>query len=263
MASSSPEADRDLLIEAAREAGAVALSHHRRDPRAWEKGGGAGPVSEADLAANRTLAERLRGARPDYGWLSEETPDDCERLSRARTLIVDPIDGTRAFLRGEAGWCVALAVAERGRVIAAAAFFPVSGKLYAAAAGAGATKDGGPLAPSRRESLEGALALTGGPQLRAEHWPGGPPPMRRAYRASLIHRILQASDGEADAAFTFRDVWEWDAAAGALIAAEAGCIATDGVGAPLAFNSPTRRHPGLIVAPPALHAALLARRRPR
>lgn len=263
MASSSPEADRDLLCEAAKEAGAAALAHHRRDPRTWEKSGGAGPVSEADLEADRLLARRLRSARPDYGWLSEETPDDRERLDRPRTFIVDPIDGTRAFLRGEAGWCVALATADRGRIIASVAYFPVSGMLYEAALGAGATRNGAPLSPSQRESLDGALALTGGPQLRPEHWPGGAPPVHKGYRASLIHRILQASDGAADAAFTFRDVWEWDVAAGALIASEAGCVATDGAGAPLVFNSPTRRHPGLIVAPPKLHARLMARRRPR
>lgn len=262
MALSSPEADRALLVEAAAAAGAIALRFFRRDPGVWEKDGGLGPVTEADLAVDRALAQRLRAARPDYGWLSEETTDGPERLSRRRVFIVDPIDGTRAFVAGETGWCVALAVVEAGRPIAAAALFPALGVLYAAARGAGATRGDRPLRASACAALDGARVVANAAMLDPGHWPGGPPRVERRFRASMIHRLCRVGEGSEDAMLTFRKVWEWDAAAGALIAEEAGCVVTDGAGAPIRFNAESARHEGLIVAPPALHAALLERRRP-
>ncbi len=258
---SSPEADRALLLEAAEAAGAVALSFFGRAPQVWEKDGAAGPVTEADLAANALLAERLRAARPDYGWLSEETPDDSARLDCARVFIVDPIDGTRAFIAGEAGWCVALAVAERGRPIAAAAVFPVLGAAYGAHEGGGAARDGAPIAPSYRAALEGAHVLAGAPQFEARHWAGPAPVVRRDFRPSMVHRMVMVAEGAADAAVSFRGTWEWDAAAGELIAREAGCTVTDGLGARIVYNAPHPRAAGLVAAPPRLHAALMARRR--
>ena len=91
--------DLDLLVAAAREAGALALTYFGQDPRSWPKGA-TSIVSEADFAVDRLLAERLLAARPDYGWLSEETADNPDRLARWRVFVVDPIDGTRAFLAG-------------------------------------------------------------------------------------------------------------------------------------------------------------------
>ena len=258
----SPEADLALLTAAARDAGDLVMGWFRRDPRRWDKPGGAGPVTEADIAADARLKERLRAARPGYGWLSEETPDDPARLGHGRVFIVDPIDGTRAFIAGEPGWCVALAVVEDGAPVAAAAWFPALGRLYAAAAGRGATRDGAPIRHSGRAVPEGAAVLAGKPQFEPRHWPGGAPAVERGFRPSLIHRLCLVADGGADATLSFRDVWEWDVAPGALIAAEAGCAVTDGDGAPLRFNAPSARAPGLMAAPPPLHAALMARRRP-
>ncbi|KRS10404.1 inositol monophosphatase, partial [Roseovarius atlanticus] len=109
-----PATELDLLIAAARAAGEVACRYTGPEARVWDKPGGAGPVTEADLAVNEVLFEQLRGARPDYGWLSEESADTPERLSRDRVFIVDPIDGTRSFIEGTRTWAHALAVVERG-----------------------------------------------------------------------------------------------------------------------------------------------------
>lgn len=236
------------------------MGHFGRSPEAWDKPDGAGPVSAADLAVDAFLKDALRAARPDYGWLSEETPDDAARLGHDRVFIVDPIDGTRAFLAAKPGWCVALAVVEAGKVVAAAAFLPVTAELYAAHLGGGATRNGATLVPSKRAEPTGAAVLAGGPQLAADHWPGGAPLVTRQFRPSLVHRLCLVADGQADATLTFRPAWEWDIAAGALIAAEAGCTVTDGQGMIPRFNAADPRLPGLLVAPPALHAALLARR---
>jgi myo-inositol-1(or 4)-monophosphatase len=256
----SPEADLALLTQAVQAGGDAAMGYFGRDPRAWDKPDAAGPVTEADLAVDALLKRTLRQARPDYGWLSEETPDDPDRLGRARIFVVDPIDGTRAFMAGEKGWCVAAATVQDGEVTAAAAWFPARGELYAASRGGGALMNGAALRPSDRAALGGAAVLAGAPQLEARHWPGGPPPVRRLFRPSLIHRFCLVAAGRADATLTFRPAWEWDVAAGALIATEAGCVVTDGDGDALRFNHPDPRAPGLLAAPPALHAALLSRR---
>lgn len=260
MALSSPEADRSLLAEAGQAAAAEALSFFRRDPAAWDKPGGAGPVSEADLAVDSSLKAALTSGRPDYGWLSEETPDAPDRLGRERVFIVDPIDGTRAFLAGEPGWCVALAVVEAGRPIAAAAIFPAMGASYSAALGCGALRDGAPIRAGDRRELADASALAAKAQLAPEAFVTPPPPMKRSHRASMIHRLCLVAEGSADLILTWRPVWEWDSAAGVLIAAEAGCVATDGGGKPLAYNAPHPRHDGLVASNPSLHAALMGHR---
>jgi len=95
------QSDLDLIADAAKRAGAVALSHFNQSPEVWWKNEGRSPVSAADFAANEILETMLRAARPDYGWLSEETEDSADRLSRDTLFIIDPIDGTRGFLAGQ------------------------------------------------------------------------------------------------------------------------------------------------------------------
>lgn len=255
-----PGHDLDLLIHAAQAAGPVALRYWRRDPRAWDKGGGAGPVSEADLAVNDTLSGILRAARPDYGWLSEETPDDTARLSAARVFILDPIDGTRAFLAGEENFAISLAVAEGARIIAGVVALPAKNRLYAAEIGARATRDGQPIHASHRAGEDGASLLATGATMAPEHWPGGVPDLRRSFRTSLAYRLCLVAEGRHDGMATFRDAWEWDIAAGSLIAACAGARVTDRNGDALAFNAPDPRTAGVIVATPGLHGALMTRR---
>ena len=136
-----PATDLSLLQDAAAEAGEIALSYFGRKPRIWDKDDNAGPVTEADLAVNEMLETALRKARPDYGWLSEETDDNEERLSTKRQFVIDPIDGTRAFIDGSHDWSHSLAVVEEGRVTAAVVHLPAKGRTYSAALGHGATRD--------------------------------------------------------------------------------------------------------------------------
>ena len=114
-----PEPDLALLRDAAKAAGEIATKHFRKDPEAWDKGAGQGPVTEADIEVDTMLREELTAARPDYGWLSEETADNATRLDRERVFVVDPIDGTRAFMDGKTGFSHALAVVEQGVPVAA------------------------------------------------------------------------------------------------------------------------------------------------
>jgi myo-inositol-1(or 4)-monophosphatase len=259
MASSSPEPDLALLEAAAEAAGAIALRHFAARPVAREKAGGLGPVTAADLEIDRMLRAELTAARPGYGWLSEETEDGPERLGAERVFIVDPIDGTRAFAAGQRAWAISLAVAERGRVTAAVVRLPLLARSYAAAAGAGARMNGAALRVSARADLEDARVLAAAAGLDPRHWKGATPRLERHMRPSLAYRLCLAAEGRFDAMLTFRDAWEWDVAAGDLIAREAGAVVTDRAGAPAVYNNPHPQVPGLIVAGPALHAAILAR----
>ncbi len=254
-----PERDLALLTDAAREAGRIALRYWRRNPQVWDKGGDHGPVTEADLAVNDMLKARLLAARPDYGWLSEETPDDPARLARDLVFIIDPIDGTRAFVAGEETFAHSLAVAHRGQVTAGVVFLPALDVIYTASTSAPPLKDGQPIEASRRDRLEGADILTTKANLAPEKWPGGVPEIQRHFRASLAYRLCLAAEGRFDGMLTLRDAWEWDIAAGGLIAARAGATVTDRHGAALRFNSEAARAEGVLALPPALHAQTLAR----
>ncbi len=252
--------DLALLVGAAEASGPIAMGHFKGDYETWDKPG-EGPVTEADLSIDRMLRGRLGAARPDYGWLSEESEGEPDRASRERVFIVDPIDGTRAFIAGEQGWGIALAVVERGRVVAAAMHLPARGDTYAAALGHGATLNGATIRASGRVVLEGATALAASAQLKGDLWPGGAPPVERHFRPSLAWRLCLVGQGRFDMMVTLRAAYEWDIAAGSLIATEAGAAVTDGDGAALEFNRHPLRAPGVIAAPDALHRALMARRR--
>ncbi len=254
-----PASDLPLLIEAAHEAGEVALTYAGETARRWDKPDGAGPVTEADLAVNETLAHRLRGARPDYGWLSEETEDSPDRLAAERVFIIDPIDGTRSFIEGSGTWALSLAVAERGQPTAAVIYLPRRDLLYAAAAGEGASLNGVAIQVSRQRDLASASVLAARPGLAPEHWRDGKVPrFRRAHRPSLAYRLARVAEGRFDAMFTLRPSWEWDIAAGDLILREAGARTSDKSGAALRFNNPVPQVNGVVAANPALHARLIS-----
>lgn len=257
--------DLELLVHAAKAAAEIALAHRRRGFQTWDKAEGQGPVTDADLAVDRMLRAELLAARPDYGWLSEETEDEparqAARLAAERVFVVDPIDGTRAYASGGDDFCHALAVVTAGRCVAAAVYAPVSGALHAASAGGGATRDGAPIRPSGRTRLDGAEALATSAGLRADRWPGGAPPVKRHFRPSLASRLCLVAEGRFDLSISLGPVWEWDAAAGALIATEAGAAVADADGRFPRFNAPDPRLHGLIVSAPALMDPVLARLR--
>ncbi len=254
-----PGSDLDLLTDAALAAGEIACRHFRDGHQVWEKDDGQGPVTEADLEVDAMLLERLTGARPDYGWMSEESPDGVERLSRERLFIVDPIDGTRAFTEGHKNWSHSLAVVVAGRPVAAVVFLPLLNKLYTAERGRGARLNGNPVAASPRQSLIGADLLVAHPTLHDRHWVGGAPDVKRHFRSSLAYRLALVAEGRFDGMLTLRDSWEWDTAAGTLIAEESGARVSDRLGQPITFNSLKRYSSGILCATPGVHADMLAR----
>ncbi|PJF09922.1 3'(2'),5'-bisphosphate nucleotidase CysQ [Pseudorhodobacter sp. MZDSW-24AT] len=254
-----PGLDLPLLAEAARLAGEITLRFWRASPQVWDKGGDHGPVTEADLAVNDALKTMLLAARPDYGWLSEETPDSPERLSAKRVFVLDPIDGTRAFVAGEDNFAVSLAVVEAGRVLAGAVMLPAKNRLYTGEIGGPALCNGVAIKVSARQDLGGSSLLATKANMEPAHWPGGVPDLRRSFRTSLAYRLCLAAEGRYDGMITFRDTWEWDIAAGSLICECAGARVTDRTGAALRFNAPKAMTAGVIATNPALHQAIMAR----
>ena len=251
-----PETDLALLIDAARGAGEIAQRHAGPTARVWDKPGGQGPVTEADLEVDAYLAERLRRARPGYGWLSEESVDTSARLESDTVFIVDPIDGTRSFIDGSRTWAHALAVVEAGRVRAGVVYLPARDKLYAAATGGGATLNGASIRVGARAALDGAHVLAPKPVFAPEHWRGRVPQVQRGFRPSLAYRLGLVAEGRFDAMFTLRPSWEWDIAAGAVILSEAGAVISDRRGQPLRFNNAHPQLDGVVAANAALHGQL-------
>jgi myo-inositol-1(or 4)-monophosphatase len=242
-------AARDLLVSAAREAGAVALEYFnpgaRTSARVVTKAGGS-PVTDADLAANSLLKRRLQEALPDAGWLSEETVDDFERLSRRSLIIVDPIDGTRAFVTGDPRWVVSVAFVVDERPVAGVVYAPALDEIYAAARGHGATFNGATLTPAA--GLPPRVAA--GPKLIIEA-------MAAELGASieivprvpaLAYRMCLAARGVIDFAVSAENSHDWDIAAADLLLEESGARLIDASGEHLRYNSRQVRRGALLAA---------------
>jgi myo-inositol-1(or 4)-monophosphatase len=253
-------ADLALLIEAAQGAGEIARRHFKNRPKVWDKGDGQGPVTEADLAVNDHLYAVLTGARPDYGWLSEESDSlaDPHRQGAEATFVIDPIDGTRAFIDGQPSFAHALAVVRDGQAVAGVVHLPMLNLTYGATLGGGATLNGEAIHASQRTEADGATVLAARPALDPNQWPGGMPALDRHFRPSLAWRLALVAEGRFDTMLTIRDAWDWDIAGASLIATEAGATVTDRAGQPLRFNGPAMRCPGVVAGPAAIHARLIA-----
>lgn len=247
-----PARDLQLLLDAAADAGEIALKYFQNDPETWDKGDGQGPVTVADLEINTMLETRLTAARPDYGWLSEESEDGTARLDCDRVFILDPIDGTRAFIQGHENFAHSFAVAEKGVVTTAVVHLPAKGMTFAATLGGGATLNGAPIGPSTAATLQEAEVLAAKPMMDPQHWPAGVPPVTRNFRSSLAYRLCLVANGRFDGMFTFRPAWEWDVAAGDLICTEAGAAVFDAKGRKPMYNSVGAKIPGMVACAPTL-----------
>ncbi|PNQ00652.1 inositol monophosphatase family protein [Sphingobium sp. SA916] len=224
--------------------------------RQWEKVPGH-PVCEADLELDAMLRERLHAIDPSAGWLSEETADTVHRLDLPRVWVVDPIDGTRDYLRGRPGWAVSVALVEHGAVRFGILAAPARNELWIAQAGAGATRNG-------RTLQAGSRAVLPGSRVPADQLPRHDRDLVTVDKPnSIALRMAMVAADEADLVATVRWGNEWDVAAAALIAEEAGAIVTDALSNPFSFNRPQPTAFGLLCAAPGIHAAAAERLAPR
>jgi myo-inositol-1(or 4)-monophosphatase len=242
----------DAVSAIAAEVGAMVHSRWQGEVRQWEKVPGH-PVCEVDLDADALLKQRLMALDPEAGWLSEETADDPERLLRTRVWVVDPIDGTRDFLKGRPGWAVSIGLVEGGRPLIGVLDAPARGEHWRAIAGGGATRNGSPLTVSGHATLTGA-------RVPADVLPRVDKDLVVVEKPnSIALRIGMVASGQADLVAAMRWGKEWDIAAAALIAQEAGAIVTDVLGRPLRYNSTKGDAFGVLATTPAIHAAALDR----
>ena len=272
--------DRQRLEAIVREAGRMAMASWPGNPdratpalEVWEKEPG-NPVSAADLAVDAFLKAELGRLLPAAGWLSEETADAPERLADGLIWLVDPIDGTRDYIRGRSGWAVSVALVCAGRPLFGTLCAPARpfgartgelwpgelwpgelwpGELWHAEAGKGAWRNGEPLRASARSLLAGA-------RVPADHLHPVDADLTLVDKPnSIALRIAMVAANEADLVATLRWGWEWDIGAAALIAREAGAAATDAFGAPLNYNKRDPRAFGVLVTAPAIHGAAVER----
>jgi myo-inositol-1(or 4)-monophosphatase len=255
-----PANEVDLQRQAARleasvrEAGALALSMFKTPLKNWTKGEAQSPVSDADIAVDNLLREQLTD--DSIAWLSEESVDDPVRLEARYVWIVDPIDGTRAYIAGLPDWSVSAALVENGRPVVACLFAPVSEEFYVAVAGAGATRNGATIAVSQGTDL--AQARVAGPRKLLDRLQAVSPPFTVMPRTrSLALRLARVADGTFEAAFAGGNSHDWDLAAADLLVHEAGGALTPFGGGTVAYNCPVPRHGMLVAAGKDRHAALL------
>jgi myo-inositol-1(or 4)-monophosphatase len=242
----------DAVSAAAREAGQVAMARWRGEFAHWDKMPGE-VVCDLDLELDALLIERLGGIDPEAGWLSEETVDSAERLLVPRVWVVDPIDGTRDFVRGRRGWAVSVALVEGGKSVIGVLDAPARGENWAAAVGEGATLNGVPIRASNRTALPGA-------RVPADILPKADTDLVMVEKPnSIALRMAMVASGEADLLAAMRWGHEWDIAAAALIAEEAGATVTDALGRKLRFNSTKGEMFGVLACAPGIHAAAVER----
>jgi myo-inositol-1(or 4)-monophosphatase len=239
--------DLRLIVEAVTAAGRTAMGLFRAPVGQWLKGDGS-PVSDADIAVDNVLEAALRPARPGYGWISEET---AAAGVTGRAFVVDPIDGTRAFLKGEDGWTIVAAVVEEGRPLAAAIHRPARDSLYTAAVGGGAFRNGAPVTVSRRDTAKGARVAMPGALWRDGGFRAAGV-RRGGWVASLALRLARVARGASDAVITKEGPHHWDLAAADLILHEAGGTLTTLTGAVPRYDAAVTRHGRIIAGPPAL-----------
>jgi myo-inositol-1(or 4)-monophosphatase len=218
-------------------------------------------IFAADLAVDRTLRETLTAARPAYGWLSEESSDNGARLQRERVWMVDPIDGTRAFLKQKPEWTVAAALVEAGRPVIGVIFNPVTDELFHAVKGTGAYCNGEPLRVSDPVALESARLLASGGLLRRRIWDRSWPEIETVWVNSVAYRLALVAAGRFDATLSLSAKHDWDLAAAALLVQEAGGRATAHTGEEFRYNGIPPLQRSVVAAGPSLHMQLLERTR--
>ena len=248
-------ADLRLIIDAAYEAGQIALKYFGKDPKVWMKEGSS-PVSEADHAADKYLCDVLRAARPDYGWLSEETDDDLARLDCQRIFIIDPIDGTRGFINGHKKWCVSVAVIDRGKPACGVLECPALKETYSAIAGGGAMLNDSQIIASKVSQPQ---RITGPEKLIAQYETQiGNSIDKQPFVPSLAYRMAMVATGALDGTFARPNSHDWDIAAADLILSESGAILSEQNGEAIRYNRKEITHGILVAAAKEIHTDMLS-----
>jgi len=244
------KADVERIRSALARAREVVAPFLDRRPEVERKSGG-DPVTAAD----RALDEALRSALPraGEGWLSEETRDDRSRLGRRRVWIVDPLDGTKEFVRGIPEWCVSIALVEDGRAVAGGLLNPLRDESVLGAIGLGVWKNGRPARARETTTLDGAEVLASRSEVSRGEWERfSEERFRVVPTGSVAYKLGRVASGEADATWTLVAKHEWDVAGGTALVLAAGGKVFDTNGLPPRFNRDNPKLAGLVACAPGI-----------
>lgn len=246
-----------VAVDAAREAGRIVRGYYQDSYTITQKGED-NPLTDADLASNRVLFERLRGNFPDFGWLSEETADDGSRLNHKHVWIIDPVDGTLEFTKGIPEFVISVGLVVDGAPVLGVLYNPIQELLFSGVVGEGAWLNGEPARVSSRAEIQGARVVCS----RTEMGKGWfedykdllvPDPV-----GSVAFKFGLVAAGRADATFTPRPRHEWDVAGGAAIVLAAGGRFTNRHGLVPVFNQPKPLVDGIAATNRGIHDAIVA-----
>jgi myo-inositol-1(or 4)-monophosphatase len=252
--------DFDRELEAARSAaiaaGEILRIHYRERGFTIDSKGKDNPVTTADYEADHKLKELLLGGFPDYGWLSEETADDGARLRHDRVWIVDPLDGTKEFIKGIPEFVVAIALAEHGVPVLGVTYNPIRDELFSCARGTGVHLDGASVRVTGRDHLTGATVLASRSETSRGEWKAYEGKIKVDAIGSVAYKLALVAAGRADATFTVTPKSEWDVASGTALVLEAGGRVTGLDGQPLCFNQASVKLKGFVASNGLLHDEL-------
>jgi myo-inositol-1(or 4)-monophosphatase len=257
--------ERELALakKAARAAGEILRRYWQRGGFRIGSKGHDNPVTEADLEADRALKTLLHDPFPEYGWLSEETADSRDRLGRRRVWIVDPLDGTKEFIKGIPEFAVAIALVENGKPVLGVTYNPIRREMFWAARGTGCHLNTRRVRVTQTAKLSEARVLASRSETGRGEWREFRGMLKARATGSVAYKLALVAAGKADATFTRSPKSEWDIASGAALISEAGGIITDIHGKPLRFNQLRVKLEGLIADNGRLHRALMKIARPR
>ncbi|MBF0610959.1 MAG: 3'(2'),5'-bisphosphate nucleotidase CysQ [Magnetococcales bacterium] len=248
------------MQEAARLAGRAIMSYYRpegADPQDVSYKGRDNPLTLADLEANRILREALLAADPAAGWLSEESVDDAARLSCRRVWVVDPMDGTKEFVKGIPQFAVSIGLVEDGLPVGACIYNPALDEMFTAWRGEGGHCNGQPLRVSQRGALAGASCLASRSETGRGEWSDFQDRLQLHIMGSIAYKLALLASGRYDLTFTLTPKNQWDFCAGLLLVEEAGGRVTDKQGASFRFNGAEVRIQSLLATNGHLHSSLL------
>lgn len=233
-----------ILLNAIREAGAaiIKLQQHSIQTTLKENND---PLTTADLLANDILKKRLLDAFPHDGWLSEETVDNPDRLKRKRIWIVDPIDGTKEFIKDIPEYAISVALIENEYPVLSAIFNPRTNQLFHAIYRQGAWLNGSPIY-CRYSDEHKIKVLASRTEMASGGWDEFIERANVQAVGSIAYKLALVAAGMADATFSLGPKSEWDIAAGVLLVQEAGGIVTDKLNKPFKFNQTHVRVNGII-----------------
>jgi myo-inositol-1(or 4)-monophosphatase len=214
------------------------------------------PVTEADRALDAVLRKEL--LRQGEGWLSEESVDDFTRLQNSRVWVVDPLDGTREFVKGIPEFCVSIAMVQDGRPVAGGIYNPATDETITGSLQTGVTYNGQPAQPSQKRELAGTVVLASRSEVKRGEWEAfRTAPFQIRAMGSVAYKLALVAAGRADITFTLTPKHEWDVAGGAALVLSAGGFVQTLENSALVCNQKNPLISGLIAGGPFLREQLL------